>query len=249
MRTIERAMSVLEAFTQTEPSMPLHVIATRIKLSKPTTFRLINCLVDLGYLVRLSTQDYCLSMKILHLAGQVRGTLSIREVAHETMQKLARQTDETIALNMVDGFDRVCIDAVDSSSRLVSVMRPGDRAPLGVGASTKVLLAYLPRNEISDALDNLSRKRKINKTKLRAELQQIRDRGYAITHGEVTLGNVAVAAPIFDADGRVRYSISLSCPAFRYEPRKQEFLQLVIKGAAEISRRNGCAVAAARKSR
>ncbi|WP_204307477.1 IclR family transcriptional regulator domain-containing protein, partial [Enterobacter hormaechei] len=61
--------------------------------------------------------------------------------------------------------------------------------------------------------------------------------------------NVAVAAPIFDADGRVRYSISLSCPAFRYEPRKQEFLQLVIKGAAEISRRNGCAVAAARKSR
>ncbi len=82
MRTIERAMSVLEAFTQAEPSLPLHAIATRIKLSKPTTYRLINCLVDLGYLVRLSTQDYFLSMKILHLAGQVRGPLSIRQVSH-----------------------------------------------------------------------------------------------------------------------------------------------------------------------
>ncbi|MBV8165937.1 MAG: IclR family transcriptional regulator [Alphaproteobacteria bacterium] len=239
MRTVARALSVLECFSETEPSLPLHLIAARIGLSKATSFRLVNCLVDLGYLVRLSNHEYCLSLKLLHLAGRVKSTLGIRDVAGDTMRRLARTTDETIGLMARDGPDRLCIDVINSGHRVLSLVKTGDRAPLGLGASGKVLMAYLPQRELIPLLAKVARRRRLAVAELKQELALIRARGYALSISELSAGNAAAAVPVVEPDGQVRYSISLFCPTFRFEPRQQEFVGLMLEAGAEISQRFG----------
>ena len=91
-------MAVLESFSKDRPTLALHQVADAIELSKPTTFRLLKSLTELGYLIRLDTQEYCLSMKLLKLAEVVNPTLGIREAASSTLRELAEASGETIAL-------------------------------------------------------------------------------------------------------------------------------------------------------
>ena len=80
IRAVERALSIFEAFTPQRTSLSLMEIGTRTKLSKATAYRLVSCLDKAGYLVRLENQQYCLSLKLLGLAGIVRSTLSIKDL-------------------------------------------------------------------------------------------------------------------------------------------------------------------------
>ena len=81
IRTVERAFAIFEAFDDKQPMLSLQEIGNRIGLSKATTYRLVNCLYDLGYLVRLEDNRYCLSLKLTRLSGLVRSTLGFRRRA------------------------------------------------------------------------------------------------------------------------------------------------------------------------
>ena len=96
MRAVDRIFSVLDAFTPDRPKLTLQEISERIDLSKATTFRLVNSLSDAGYLVRLDDQRYCLSMKLVKLAGVVASGLSVRDIAHPVMLEIGRETGETV---------------------------------------------------------------------------------------------------------------------------------------------------------
>lgn len=241
MRTIIRAMAVLESFSKDRPTLALHQVADAIELSKPTTFRLLKSLTELGYLIRLDTQEYCLSMKLLKLAEVVNPTLGIREAASSTLRELAEASGETIALNTVDKLDRVCLDAITSTTGVVSMMRAGDRVPLGLGASSKILLAYMDSADISKAVTRLGKRNYpfFDRSRLKSELIEARKVGYSLSEGEVAEGNASLAAPIFERDGTVKYSISLFCPSFRFEHRKDDFIKMIQLSAQQISLRNG----------
>src|SRR5262245_60158468 len=151
IRAVERALSIFEAFTPQHSSLSLMEIGTRTKLSKATAYRLVSCLDQAGYLVRLENQQYCLSLKLLGLAGIVRSTLSIRDLARPGMTALAKSTGETITLNTVAGNERLCIEVLDTPAPLMTIVKQGERAPLNYGATGKILLAYLEQKRI-DAL-------------------------------------------------------------------------------------------------
>lgn len=243
MRTVKRTFSILEAFDAEQPILPLHEIASKVNLSSPTTLRILKSLVDLGYLVRLDKSKYCLSPRILRLSAAVKSTMDIREISYDVALDVAAATQEVIAIYMLDEMERVCIYAVDSELRLKSVIKPGDRSDLGVGASGKVILAYQEADVIAKNLARLKRKHGVDISALRAELEEVRRTGLAQSLEEVTPGNAAVAAPIFELDGSVKFSISLACPAMRFEGKEAFFKDQIAKAAILISQRNGAEVA------
>src|SRR6202020_3571915 len=101
IRAVERAFAIFEAFDPEHTILTLQEIGQRIGLTKETTYRLVNCLHDLGYLVRLQDNRYCLSLKLTRLSGMVRSTIGIREIARRAMLNLLRKTGETVTLNTV----------------------------------------------------------------------------------------------------------------------------------------------------
>lgn len=239
MRSVTRVLAVFESFTRTRDSLTLQEIADRIDLPKCTAFRFVHSLEKAGYLLRLENQQYCLSFRFTRLAGLVKSTVHIREIARPNIVELAEQTKETVTLNTVSGRDRVCIDVVDTASPLRSVTKPGEQVRLLDGSSARMLMAYLPKKELAPVLSYVSRTAKRKQSELMSELTTIREQGYAVSHGERMLGLSAVTAPIKDANDDSRYCLTVAGPTVRLQPREKEFIKLVVKAAADISRRFG----------
>lgn len=239
MRSVQRILAVFECFTVERPTLRIQEIADSIGLPKPTALRILRSLDEAGYLVRLENQQYCLSFRFTKLSGLVESTLNIRQLARSTMVELAQKTNETITLNIVDGRDRVCIDVLDTPSALMSVTRAGERVRLVDGATAKTLMAHLPKKEQQKAIGYAVKKPGMTRSKLLAELQRIRHQGYSVTHNERVLGVSAISAPIHAVNNESRHCITIAGPTVRMRSREKPFLQLIMKAAADISRRLG----------
>ncbi|MDR6860929.1 DNA-binding IclR family transcriptional regulator [Variovorax guangxiensis] len=232
---MQRILAVFESFTTERTSLTLQEIADRIDLPKSTAFRIVQSLEKAGYLVRLEDQRYCLSFRFTRLAGLVKSTLGIREIARPVMAELADKTKETVSIHTVVGRNRVCIDAMSTSSALRSVIQPGEQVPLLAGSATKVLIAYLEKKELTPIVASIAKAMKKTPTQVMAEIAKVREQGFAVSHGERLLGVSAISAPIKDVEGQVHYCLSIGGPSVRMQMHEKEFVKLAVDGAAEIS--------------
>lgn len=241
MRAVDRIFSVLDAFSREHPKLTLQEISDRIELSKATTFRLVNSLSDAGYLVRLEDQRYCLSMKLVRLAGVVASGLGIRDIAHPKMLEIGQVTGETVSLNTVIGMDRVCVDVVESTARIMHIVNLGEHAPLLYGATGKTLLAHLPADEQATVIKTLPREASFTQAQLKAELATIRKQGYTVTGSERVPGSLAISVAIYDMHDRGCYALTVTGPDNRMKEQLERNLKCMLQAQREISSKMGSA--------
>ncbi|WP_435593627.1 IclR family transcriptional regulator domain-containing protein [Nocardia sp. bgisy118] len=119
-------------------------------------------------------------------------------------------------------------------TRLVKPIGP--RSPLHASSTGKSVLAHLPPNHIESYLEAglsaVTTKTITDPEALRTDLQVIRERGYAITHQELTEGIVSVAACIQAGRSRPIAAISISAPAARMAPRMPCCIRTEVAAAA-----------------
>jgi len=236
MRAVQRIFAIFESFTRDKSSLALQEIADSIELPKSTAFRIVQSLEQAGYLVRLEDQKYCLSFRFTRLAGVVKSTLGIREIARPIMAGLAEKTKETISIHTVSGRNRICIDAIATApSPLRNVVQPGEQVPLGLGSASKVLMAFMPKSQVAPIVSAIARRTKRTQAELLVEITRARERGYSVSHGERLLGVSAVSTPIKDANDEVHYCLSIGGPTVRMHTNEKEFVRQAVKAAASIS--------------
>jgi DNA-binding IclR family transcriptional regulator len=156
---------------------------------------------------------------------------------------LADELDETVNLAVLDNGAATNITQVYGTAAVTTRNWIGQRTPLHATSSGKILLAWADEQTLEDALDTLERFTPhtiTSRSKLLAELERTRDRGWASTSQELEIGLNAVAAPIRDASGEVAAAVSVSGPAYRLTvdsfPSVTDKLRT---GADEISTRIG----------
>jgi DNA-binding IclR family transcriptional regulator len=241
-RVVQRVLALMECFDERRPALPLHEIASRAGLPKATAFRLLATLVDAGYVVQLGNQDYCLSHKLMRLAAIAQRTFSIRDIARPVMLELLAETGETVDLSILSRTQRVCVDVLESPHPLKSIIGAGDTLPLHAGASGKLLLAF-NEESLFDAVVAGSPAH-VDPQALRAQLETVRRLGYALTFGERVEGAAALAVPLRDHTLAVRYSLTLTGPSFRFEPKRDRFIEIMLEAGRSISARLGAREAA-----
>jgi IclR family transcriptional regulator, KDG regulon repressor len=239
IRAVERAFAIFEAFDPEHTMLTLQEIGQRIGLSKATTYRLVNCLHDLGYLVRLEDNRYCLSLKLTRLSGMVRSTIGIREIARPIMLDLVEKTGETITLNTIANGQRLCIEVFDTPAPLMSIVRAGEQMPLLHGATGKILLAYLSSSDLDRIFRETPPSKRPNRAALEKQLARYREQGYALTSSERVAGVTAISVPLHDIKGQVRYCISVTGPAIRVDRRTDEFIALMVNASKVVSGQMG----------
>lgn len=235
MRSVQRILAVFESFTPRRTSLSLQELADRIELPKSTAFRIVQSLEKAGYLVRLDDRQYCLSFRFLRLAGLVKSTLGIREIARPVMAELSEKTKEATSIHTVIGKNRVCIESVAAASTLRSVIQPGEQVPLMAGSASKVLLAFMPKKDLMAFVPSIAKGTKRTQAAVLDDLESVRQHGYAVSHGERLLGVSAISAPIKDVNEEVKYCLSLGGPSIRVQAHEKTFIKLVTEAAAEIS--------------
>jgi IclR family acetate operon transcriptional repressor len=216
VRSVARAISVLTAFEDSE-QLSLAELAAHTKLPKPTVFRLALTLENAGFLSR-SQEGHLFSLgpRLVSVARLVL-TRGLPATARPYMQALARTYGYTVNLAVLDDDEMLFIDVIESRSNLRMVSGIGTREPFHADAVGKAVVAELDAAELEALLSRrplraLTPSTITSRAQLEAELQEVRERGYATDHGESQPGAHCVAAPIVGRHGVVG-GISLSAAA------------------------------------
>jgi len=231
IRSVVRAFAVFDCFSEDAQRLTLHEICQKLDLPKSTVFRLLNTLVEIGYLHHLDDQSYCISFRVMRLASLVPSTLDVRNTAKSELRKLGELTGETVSLSILEGNERIVLDMVESPSRLRSIVRIGEVVNLQAGAVGRVFMAWQDEALIETVFGKGGEPRT-----LRSELAGVRDQGYACSTGDRVAGAAGMAAPIFDMNGVCDYCVSIAGPELRITGRQDEYAGHLVASTRRISR-------------
>jgi IclR family acetate operon transcriptional repressor len=163
-----------------------------------------------------ATGRYRLGPRLLQLGSLVLGRLDLREIARPRLQELVRATGETVTLSAPGEHDAVTVDFVQGNASVQSVARLG-RPSIGHATATgKVLLAFGPAELPSGRLQAHTQRTIIDPARLQAELARVSRQGYAEAFGEREPDLNAVAAPVYDSEGRLVGIVGVQGPASRF---------------------------------
>lgn len=242
IKVLEKALAVLELFADSPGDLTLTQIGQRLRLSKPTAFRIVNVLEEADYLERVpGSQGYRLGLKLHRLGSLVESTTALQKLAHPFLQEVAEKCGETVHLTVLNKGEALYLDKIEGNHSVRVVSRVGMRLPAHCSGVGKVLLAHLPQDEIDAivrerGLPRLTPSTITDRQALADELRRIRARGYALDNEEIEIGLRCVAAPIRDAADRVVAAISISGPKFRFEDgERDKFISLVLRTSERIS--------------
>jgi DNA-binding IclR family transcriptional regulator len=220
-RTISRAIAILRTFDAAKPELGVTELSHLTGLDKATVYRLLSALQQ-GGLVEQNpeTAKYHLGLGLLPLAGMALAHLDLPRVARPHLQKLAHLSQETVNLSVVTEDDMLInIDCIASPRRVRNVGWIGREMPLHAVSGGKVMMAYMSpawlERVLARELQCHTEHTLTNPAELRAELEQIRQVGFAIAEEELEIGLSAVAAPVWDHEDQVAASVSVSGPSFR----------------------------------
>jgi DNA-binding IclR family transcriptional regulator len=158
------------------------------------------------------------------------------------MKELSKITKETVILTAVNGTKGIVLDRVESEEPIrYTIYQAGATIPLHAGASSKILMAFLPEEEwdwiiSKEGLRKFTPHTLSHVKKLKMHLKEIRRKGYAFSDQEVDKDVRAIAAPILNGRGDLVAGLSITGPVYRMNKKKIHICgNLVIKYAKKIS--------------
>ena len=214
-------------------------VAAASDLNRATTLRLLETLMAEGFVQRdPTTKRYALGSEALILGIAMQGRDHIRDRARPALIALAALSGDTLLLSTRHGLESVCVDREFGNFPIrANYLDLGSRRPLGAGAGSLALLAWLPDDEVATVLgliDPILKKNysRITCALLRIEIALARQRGYAMLLNLVVDQMGGIAVPIFGGDGKPIGAISLAALSERISTRLP-LLVPALKNAAD----------------
>lgn len=235
VEAVAKALDVLDVF-ETSETLTLNEISKRVALNKSRTFRLLHTLAERGYVERCADgTQYKLGLKLLERAAGIDRNL--KQLARGRMLELQERFNETVNLGVLDDYkDVLFLDIVETSRPFRMTATVGCRIPTHRTALGKAMLALFdmddPRSPNRVIVEKLGERclRSLNR-----ELEQIRQRGYAIDNEECEPGVGCLGAAIRDAHGVPVAAISVAGPVHRILSNEKKIASALLAACREVS--------------
>lgn len=194
---VDRALAILDAFTDQDQKLALTELAKRTGLYKSTVIRLAKSLEKAGYLTRNEDGAYRLGSKVLSLGAMYQKHFGTADVVPTALRQIVEELQEGASFYVRDETHRLCLHRVESRRAVRDTIHEGSRLPLTVGAAGHVILAF----------SGLTGEK----------FDEIRKTMYAASFGERDPETAAVACPVFGLDQKFIGALSVSGPRYRIE--------------------------------
>ena len=243
VQVLSRVVAILDALAGSNKEESLAELTQTLGLHKSTTHRLLMVLESTRLVERdASTGKYRLGSKLLELGMRVAARLKLPEAARPYLERLSHESSETAHVGVLRGSEVVSIANCEGQHTLrmpatVGTISPGHCTSLG-----KAMLAFLREEEVDQivrqrGLKGYTRNTITQLSALKAELQKVRERGFAVDDEEFEQGLKCIGAPVRDSSGRVIAAISIAGAAFRLKDDRLPILARAVKQAAsDLSR-------------
>jgi DNA-binding IclR family transcriptional regulator len=250
IRSIERAVSVLEVLARADHPKSLSRIASAAELSVPTTFRILRTLQGQDLVAwHAEESEYGLGLRVLELAQGLLRQLDVVGIARPFLRSVRTALDETTALVVRSEDQWVCIAHAEAAQPLRSVVQVGERLPLYAGSAGKLFLAAMSEPELEEYFARtefvaFSETTPTDPGEIRRQIEEARLNGFAESVNQRGAGGAGVSAPIYGHDERLVAAFSVSGPMTRYTPEARErWVEAVLASARDISRALGARTA------
>jgi len=239
MGGLAKGLSVIRAFSREHAALSLSDIAGMTDMAAATARRCLLTLEELGYVTRNGRQ-FLLRPKVLELGAAYLESMNVELVTKTHLEELARNTDDSAALCVLDGTETVYIARASIRTLLRLEAHVGSRFPAHATSTGRALLAGLSAERLQHyfetaKLDALTERTVTDPVKLRQLIEDCRRTGYSAVEDELAYGVVALAVPVFDHYGRVVAALNSSAHSRRISKVKlvrERFTML-----QEVSRR------------
>ncbi len=246
--TVTRVVKLLACVAEADGDVSIKSLCQSLDLPASTVHRLLGLLTKDGIIERAATRArYGPGPEFVRIGSLVAAKVRIADLARPVMRALADESDETcVLLQYLPNSRKVmALHAEYSSHPLryqIDMFQPHS---LLWGATGRSVLAFLSEPEIEAAIRDNDRSPATGKSLparavLMKELKEIRERGYAITHGQKIAGAVGLAAPLFNSENAAIGSLSVTVPNARFSQKGQSRLaELLIRAAGSLNRTLG----------
>lgn len=223
-------------------AMRLSDIAAGSGVSTPTTSRILETLIAEGFVRRdAADKRYQLGDEALILGMAMQGRDHVRQRARACLVRLAARTGDTVLLSTRHGLESVCVDREFGDYPIrANYLEVGSRRPLGAGAGSLALLAWLPAAEAREVIRLLeprmaARYPALTPQRLRDEILQARRQGHVLLLDVVVEQMGAIAVPILGADGQAVAALSVAALSERIRTRQTMLAELLRQEASRLS--------------
>ena len=217
VQSIDRAVSILEILSE-YPSLSLHELSEQAELHKATTHRLVNSLVDNGFIEQMEeTKQYRISLKMFELGNKRVQNIDFLNVAKSIIRQLYTEVNQTVHLVIEDSDEVLYIDKYGDQTESKMRSKIGLKAPLYCTAVGKAILATRTDEQVKQYRGKVDAKAKTSQTitsyqAFKPELEKIRIDRYAVDDEEFEYGVYCIGSVFSSFKEEVAGAISISLP-------------------------------------
>lgn len=217
------------------PNKPLQDISRATEMTNPTTLKILETLLLIGYVSRDKNKNYRLGSKIIRYANQYFDQIDLVELTLPYLEKLQKSIDETIHLGVLVDNEIIYVNKLEPKYQTIRMSsKVGITRPLYSSAMGKAVLAEFNETEYANYLESTplvphTEHTITNSLKLDAELQKIRSTGIAFDDEEMEKDIYCIGASLKKGD-QIIGAFSVSLPKYRLTA---DFKNHIIRAVAE----------------
>lgn len=240
--SITKAITILNCFSYENPRLRLKDISAITGINQPTAYRLLNTLKEFN-LIEQHEVSYSLGRGFLKYEGIVLNSMEIRRICLPYLEELSNNLKLNVNLAVLDDNEVIYVARAETPYCTYGYFHIGMRRPIYCTALGKVLVCKTPE-VVSEVF-----KRDVNRYTLNTitdadtflkEIEKVSLQGYAVDLEEWNNGINCIAAPLYDATGKIIAGISISGPTSMYSVEKlMEYVPILIDYANRLSARMG----------
>ncbi len=222
---LDKAFSILEVLARTGRSLSLAELAEESRQPKPSVFRILRSLRDLGYVEQEERGPYRLSERLSSLREYGRDEY-LRNKVLPIMQRLHAEFDETVNLGVLEGIYIRYAHVLETTQPLRWIVKPGARDAFHTTALGRAVVANLHEVQRERLIAKIgatlpASKRRAVIAALKSKLDSTRERGWAVEEEETVPGVACIAVSLV-AMGEPLVAISVSVPVHRFPVERRE---------------------------
>jgi IclR family acetate operon transcriptional repressor len=245
VQSVDKALLIVELLMRGGESLSAREIALRTGINRTTGHRLLNALIHRGWIEKeTNSAAYRISLRFLVLSNLAYQQRNVLDAMRPALQALSDLSRETVHVGVLDGFDLIHVDKIDSPERVGVSSKIGTRACPHGAALGKAMLAYSSSDLVAAYAEYAERLPAPDTLRDRAwlvrELAQTRHRGYAVDDEEDSVGVRCIGAAIIAGNGEPVMAISITGPAGRFTmERASRCAPALMETAEQLSREFG----------
>lgn len=220
VEAVERALTILNAFTDSDSRLTLNQVAAKTGLYPSTILRLAGSLERFGYINREPDGRFRLGSTLYRLGNQYQRTFNLAEYVRPVLRKLVEVTEETAAFYIKDGDRRICLYRHHANRIFRHYLEEGAALSLDKGATARILMAFSGEPGVF--------------------YDDIRSKGYYISLGERDPDTGAIGVPVFGVGNNLVGALGLTVQMQRFTAEAQsQQLDILTSTARDLSIRLG----------